>query len=392
MTGKIVVGLLWHSLSSDNLGVGALTASQVAVCRAAAESAGVTLEFKVFGFIGHKSYGHEIAGITSETRVSLRQILKGKSEFLREAALCDVILDIGEGDSFSDIYGINRFAFLALSKLAIIAKCKPLVLSPQTIGPFDKWWSRIAAKQLMKRCNMVYARDGISRNYLDSQGLKNVDEAIDVAFRLPFQRVDLGPTKKIRVGINVSGLLFAGGYDHGNQFGLTVDYKKHIDDLLGNLLQRDDIEVWLVPHVLSETIQNEDDRHAIAKIAEKHSSVKIAPDFNSPSEAKSFIAAMDFFTGARMHACIAAFSSGVPVVPFAYSRKFNGLFSSLQYEYVADGRSLTTEEATAQVVVGLEKISSLKAAVEKGNLIAKVKLKKYEEYLAHLFLLESQKS
>jgi polysaccharide pyruvyl transferase WcaK-like protein len=120
--------------------------------------------------------------------------------------------------------------------------------------------------------------------------------------------------------------------------------------------------------------------------------VNVAPDFKSPSEAKSFIAAMDFFTGARMHACIAAFSSGVPVVPFAYSRKFNGLFSSLQYEFVADGRFVTTEEATAQVLYGLENIATLKVAVDRGNSIARNKLQKYEDYLAQLFLLESQKS
>ena len=40
--------------------------------------------------------------------------------------------------------------------------------------------------------------------------------------------------------------------------------------------------------------------------------------------------------GARMHACIAAFSSGVPVVPMAYSRKFEGLFGSLGYDRTVD--------------------------------------------------------
>ena len=46
---------------------------------------------------------------------------------------------------------------------------------------------------------------------------------------------------------------------------------------------------------------------------------------------------MDFFMGARMHATIGAFSSGVPVVPMAYSRKFNGLFvDTLQYDAMVD--------------------------------------------------------
>ena len=38
-----------------------------------------------------------------------------------------------------------------------------------------------------------------------------------------------------------------------------------------------------------------------------------------------------------MHATIAAFSAGVPVVPMAYSRKFNGLFvETLTYDHIVD--------------------------------------------------------
>ena len=48
-------------------------------------------------------------------------------------------------------------------------------------------------------------------------------------------------------------------------------------------------------------------------------------------------AALGFFMGARMHATIAAFSAGVPVVPMAYSRKFNGLFvDTLKYDHIID--------------------------------------------------------
>jgi hypothetical protein len=48
------------------------------------------------------------------------------------------VLDIGAGDSFTDIYGPKRFAYLWLTKAMAIARRRPLVLSPQTIGPFSK--------------------------------------------------------------------------------------------------------------------------------------------------------------------------------------------------------------------------------------------------------------
>lgn len=48
--------------------------------------------------------------------------------------------------------------------------------------------------------------------------------------------------------------------------------------------------------------------------------------------------------GARMHSTIAAFSSRVPVVPMAYSRKFNGLFcDTLKYPCVADMKNETNK-------------------------------------------------
>ena len=46
-----------------------------------------------------------------------------------------------------------------------------------------------------------------------------------------------------------------------------------------------------------------------------------------------------------MHSTIGAFSAGVPVVPMAYSRKFNGLFvDTLKYDAMADMKASTDEE------------------------------------------------
>lgn len=68
-----------------------------------------------------------------------------------------------------------------------------------------------------------------------------------------------------------------------------------------------------------------------------HPNLILAPLFLSPVDAKNYISGMDFFMGARMHSTIAAFSSGVPVVPMAYSRKFNGLFiDTLDYNHLVD--------------------------------------------------------
>ena len=379
----ITVGLLWHSVSSDNLGVGALTESQIAICEEAAIQSDCIVNYVIFGTQGGRDYVPKNVPVTIGGRVSIKQMLFGKSKFIQDLAQCDMMLDIGEGDSFADIYGLRRYLFLIISKIAVLVKGKPLILSPQTIGPFDYWLTRKLSAVLMRRCKRVYARDGLSFNYLKQCGVvDNIDEVIDVAFKLPFTRPMHVDHQCIKVGLNVSGLLFSGGYTQDNQFGLTIDYPALIRKLLTDWTKNSEYEVWLIPHVIPDELPVEDDRRAINILAKEFPTTKVAPEFQSPSEAKTFIASMNFMTGARMHACIAAFSSGVPVVPLAYSRKFNGLFSSLDYEWVADGKVLSTEQAFDIIQMGLEKRDELKKKVDAGNQIANQRLIKYQAYIA----------
>jgi polysaccharide pyruvyl transferase WcaK-like protein len=77
----------------------------------------------------------------------------------------------------------------------------------------------------------------------------------------------------------------------------------------------------------------------------------VAPFFYTPTEAKSYVSGLDMLIGARMHCCIAAYSSGVPVYPLAYSRKFRGLFrDELRYPYGAE----LTSESTTTVIANLQ--------------------------------------
>ena len=82
-----------------------------------------------------------------------------------------------------------------------------------------------------------------------------------------------------------------------------------------------------------------------------------------------------------MHATIAAFSSGVPVIPVAYSRKFQGLFGSLGYDWVVDAKAASMDEAIAMIINGLDKRKEFSAQVMAGNHIAAEKLASYEAFL-----------
>lgn len=379
----LTIGLLWHSTTSDNLGVGALTEAQISIINQAALRAGVSVQYRVFGTHGGKDYFAHDASMVRGANISFKRILLGISDFPKEIRQCDVVFDIGEGDSFTDIYGGSRFRVQILSKASVLFSGIPLILSPQTIGPFEGRIHRSIANAVMRRCTKVFARDGLSFGYLKTNNLlARADEVVDVAFRLPFQ-YQKTHSEKIKVGINVSGLLYNGGYTGKNQFGLTINYPELTRALLEKLTKRDDCEVWLVPHVLTESLPVEDDFKVSQELKSLYPALHLAPKFGSPSEAKSFISGMDFFVGARMHACIAAFSSGVPVVPLAYSRKFNGLFTALEYPFLGDCKAATNEQIMTLIMKSLEDRAQLQQAVGRGNRIADTKLTRYEKFVEH---------
>lgn len=386
----ITIGLLWHSLSSGNLGVGALTESNIAILRQVAESLGQRVRFIVLG-----TGSATIPELADELRAAGHHLENHKIRLFRpcfreKISECDLVVDIGEGDSFADIYGFKRFFFYWLSKNIVCSLGKPLILAPQTIGPFNGWLARILAKQAMRRCKSVFARDNQSSAYLTDLGVtENALEAIDVAFRLPFSPKKFSDAAITRVGINVSGLLFNGGYTGGNQFGLSIDYPATIRRLIEFFVKEPGVEVHLVAHVIEPGMPIEDDLAVCSKLADEFPGVTVAPAFSRPSEAKSYIAGLDFFVGARMHACIAAFSSGVPVVPMAYSRKFNGLFGSLGYKELADCLQDTDEQIHIKILTAYKNKDVIESFIHMGLNRVEKKLEVYTRSIERLLASSS---
>lgn len=379
----IRICLILHSTRSDNLGVGALTVSEVEILRDIAREIGRAIEITVMDWKDARApyvTGPDIAVRELDGRVMLNP--RG---YFAVARASDVVIDIGGGDSFSDIYGARRLnRMFVLKYLTHIART-PLIMAPQTIGPFKKPISRFLAKLSMRLCRVVASRDRISSEAARALGRADVIEASDVALRLPY--VPPAPSAHVapvKVGINVSGLLMGGGYTGKNEFGLKMDYPGMVRDLIRYFQSHPDgCEVHLVPHVIvrSGAMQGEDDFRASEALAAEFPGTVLAPAFDTPSEAKSYIAGMDFFMGARMHACIAAFSSGVPVVPMAYSRKFEGLFGSLGYTRTVDCTTQSAEAILAAIVLGYKDRALLKAEANAALVLGREKLRVYEDRL-----------
>ncbi|WP_321479826.1 polysaccharide pyruvyl transferase family protein [uncultured Bacteroides sp.] len=279
----------------------------------------------------------------------------------------DYMLDIGQGDSFADIYGVRRFNLIFKShQIAHFLKKKFCIL-PQTIGPFKAPLIKKKANRSINQSDLVFVRDRQSFDYvLANTQQKNVFEITDVAFFMPFVKKDFSKDFT-HVGLNISALLWHGGYTKNNQFGLTVDYPILIKKIIDYFLTMDNVRVHLIPHVVNSEYSIENDYAVSFQISEEYNNPNIilAPLFLTPIIAKNYIAGMDFFMGARMHATIAAFSSEVPVYPMAYSRKFNGLFmDTLDYKYMGDMLTQSVDEIMHGIKKSFEQRTFLKELIE----------------------------
>jgi len=381
----LTIGLLWHSADSANLGVGALTASQIAILSELPELAGRELRFVVMGPDAPAAFGGGDPRIEA-VGVRDRDMPKPWGTLWRAVRRCDVVLDIGAGDSFTDLYGARRFARILAAKFVVIGLGRPLVLSPQTVGPFSAGWARRLARLALRGTRQVWTRDAASTAFLREMGHRGeVHEATDVALRLPADPPAPAPRAggAPRAGLNVSGLLFNGGYSSADMFRLACDYPDLVRRAIARL-QALGAQVHLLAHVNSGRIQVEDDHRVCAALAEEFPGAVLAPRFSTPSQAKGYIAGLDFFAGARMHACIAAFSSGVPVVPMAYSRKFAGLFGTLGYDRTADCRSEGAEEVLAKLEAGFRDRARLAGEVAAAGAEGEARLSAYAAGLGAL--------
>ena len=314
--------------------------------------------------------------------------LQGGRCLMPSVKSCDMVFDFTAGDSFTDIYGEERFYDRTGLKKKVVDSGIPLILGSQTIGPFKDSNVQKYATDVIERCKAVFVRDGQSKDYVEQISKVKPILTTDVAFFLPYENKEKKDSIK-RVGFNPSGLLWMGGYDGKNQFGLTIDYQDYCKKII-QFLQEQGYEVHLILHAYSKTIKKgyyhaDNDKLAVDALHEIFPNTIVAPYFATPMEAKSYISGMDLFIGARMHATIAAISAGIPVIPFSYSRKFEGLFSSLDYPYVVEGTKWETNEAidkTEEWIKSIDILSlKIKTCFDSINKLKKQMLNDYQSII-----------
>ena len=187
----------------------------------------------------------------------------------------------------------------------------------------------------------ISARELITYNALKNAGLKNVSYCPDTAFSLPAAETAL-PDHFIpqnTVGINISPLVL----------NKSADAELILENLrlvVRDVLSSSSASVAFVPHVVWE---NNDDRIPLQKLYQEFQGtgrVCLIEDQDA-RKLKWIISQCSYFIGARTHATIAAYSTGVPTLSLGYSVKSRGIARDLfgaEEHYILPYQDITSSD------------------------------------------------
>jgi len=388
MGKRLRVGLFGVALESVNFGVTALAFTQIRMLQRLQQEMNTDLELVIFSDDSSETVDRikeifHINHLEAKYIVRIKTGIAGLRRLKKDICACDFIIDLTYGDSFSDIYGLKNYYLYSVPKFIAIRNKKWLVLGPQTVGPFYNKLVEKTAIYIMKRAKYIVVRDEMSQKCAEKlTHRQDVLLTSDLAMSLPYEeRINENlVSNKINIGLNVSQLLWEKDANNSN-LEVSLSYRKLMLQLLDELQKRD-IAVHLIVHVYTRSGYTE---YSLAEeLHKQYSNTILAPKFVDPMDAKAYIAKLDAFIGARMHATIGAFSSGVPVIPVAYSRKFEGLYGLLGYDYCVDLAKETEASALDKIMKHICNLPKLKYDVEKAFEHAEAMNEKYYNLLKEL--------
>lgn len=269
----------------------------------------------------------------------------------------DIIVDLS-GDTLTEDYGPHVTYSHFLPILLGLAFRKPVFICAQSIGPFKLTTS--FSRFILNRVTKVTAREGITFKYLKNLGVvpSKLQQTSDMAFLLdpvPAKRTEEilaneGVSRmghdKLTIGVSISKLV-EDRFAKNNPASTKGDLAEQVAALLDKYIEKYNAQIVFVSHVTGPNSEKDDRKSAdrVVQHMRRKAGAKVLHGDYRPDELKAVIGTFDVMVGARMHANIAALSTGVPLIAVRYSQKTDGIMQLFGMDnYVVDIDSFVLRE------------------------------------------------
>ncbi len=296
----------------------------------------------------------------------------GYVEGIRYAAKnADVALSVG-GDNYcypgTEIYGWLNREYHKNGMKTVLWGCS---VEPEIVA-------KPAVAKDLASYDLIVTRESISYGAI-CKVQENTVLAPDPAFFMEPYSCPLDPRMESGnvIGINISPMIISAEKAAGMAY---ENYKR----LIRHILQTTDAYVALIPHVVWAS---NDDRSVLRKLYEdfdENPRLILVEDHTAP-ELKYIISRCRIFVGARTHATIAAYSSGVPTLVVGYSVKARGIAKDLfgtEENYVLPVQQLSQPDQLTNAFVWLK---------DREDSIRMHLISRMQEYLKDPFTFEKLK-
>jgi len=265
-------------------------------------------------------------------------------DFLDELSNCDVLFNVG-GGNLTSVIPLELYKKGAIYLGAKILN-KQIILSGQTIGPFNGFFDRIWSRLCLNCADLITMRDKhTSAKRVEEIGVTKpvILDAADDAMTLPVLHkkeskkilisevgeswLDLPADLSIAMNLKASLSLFK-GHKRSNTLKNEIEIMAHMAD---KLIELKNAKIFFIP--TDYNIHTDDrklHRQIVALMTHKNNTACIEGEYDDIT-LKGLIATSDAAIGARYHFCVFAASCSVPFLGLA-----SGIYQQTKLKGLAD--------------------------------------------------------
>ncbi len=318
-----------------------------------------TIQYKVFAFFGLiLMFFQSVALILSSilTRIGLRGFYR--NELVKSMYDSDVVISCSD-ENFKETasllplniyWKLTWWSLLFERTLEVtVAKFfnKPVIMFPNSVGPFRTWFGNFLAKIALNNCKEVLIREPISYEIVNSMNIAPETYLTSDSALLYESKENEHDVEISHPVVGVCAGVYSNSISNEAIIRYIEDHAKALDDSIDKF----GFNVLLIPHFISG-LGLDDLRISeliLAKMKRKDKARLLVID--GVEKFKIVLREMDMVISSKMHPAVLAISSFVPSLSIAYDHKQIGFYNNLgQPECVIKLQDVNYESLSSKIV------------------------------------------